>query len=448
MLNFVFTLFFVFSFVGCQSAKVLITESADNTDFEIHPLAILQGLTTSSEVQFSILSSNKYKLSRIVVSDGGQKTEPLSWVKLSPGLELSTIHKLKFGGLSLDKNYNLIIYGEDSQVLDQRHFETVNLNKTSSKIVIASCFDDRKTQSQKSMWNQLDSHQQDYQFFIGDNVYADKLLNKKAKDFKFEYADENQLWKRYVETWTTLQVFRQSHLTPTLAIWDDHDYGFNNGGKNYPHKRASLKVFQSFYAQEAQPGILEPTLGAGYIFKAFGQNFIFIDNRFFRDVPSKTLKVASHLGLDQYKKIFETLSKEVKPTWLIQGGQFFGAYHRFESYESQHPIEFQKFLTDLKNTKSPVFLVSGDRHLSELQKIRQSDVGYETYELTSSALHASVFPGAWLKEPNPKRHVHGASGVLNYALVQTQVAPIWSLDVQAFGPDKKKLYQKSFEIKK
>ena len=33
-------------------------------------------------------------------------------------------------------------------------------------------------------------------------------------------------------------------------IWDDHDYGFNNGGKNYKNKESAKTVFKAFSENE------------------------------------------------------------------------------------------------------------------------------------------------------------------------------------------------------
>jgi alkaline phosphatase D len=32
-----------------------------------------------------------------------------------------------------------------------------------------------------------------------------------------------------------------------MAIWDDHDYGLNDGGVAFPHKQASSDVFLNFW---------------------------------------------------------------------------------------------------------------------------------------------------------------------------------------------------------
>ena len=34
---------------------------------------------------------------------------------------------------------------------------------------------------------------------------------------------------------------------PHLAVWDDHDYGVNDGGAEFPHKQASKDEFVRFW---------------------------------------------------------------------------------------------------------------------------------------------------------------------------------------------------------
>ena len=61
---------------------------------------------------------------------------------------------------------------------------------------------------------------------IGDNVYGDS-----------EKEDLNELKLAYK---TQKQNFEMMNLDfPFQAIWDDHDYGKNDAGVEYPHKKLS-----------------------------------------------------------------------------------------------------------------------------------------------------------------------------------------------------------------
>ena len=148
------------------------------------------------------------------------------------------------------------------------------------------------------------------------------------------------------------------------------------------------------------------------------------------------------------------LEKLQGPAWLISGDQWFGAYQPFESYEGNHPESFARFLSKLratlvKNRKGRPSLVfaSGDRHLSEIMKVKPFP-GQDTFEITSSAIHAKTYPDAWREFPN-RRQLVGASGVLNYSLVDSRVEKdgTLSLDVFAYGPESKVLYERALKVK-
>ena len=70
--------------------------------------------------------------------------------------------------------------------------------------------------------------------WLGDNIYADtknmKLMRKKYSKLgcKAEFRELN----------------KETHF---LAVWDDHDYGKNDAGKEYPMKEESKNIFLDFY---------------------------------------------------------------------------------------------------------------------------------------------------------------------------------------------------------
>ena len=424
----------------------------------IHPFPIIQGLTTSTSTEIRIIAKTQDKIQFFVFDDANQKAKQVHHTEILGGATGYVIHRLRIQGLEPENSYFIQVLEKSKKenplkdnsklkVLDQRRFTSVDLNKRTVKLGVASCMSDQLKAKQHEMWTEYLNHQPDYTFMIGDNVYADKFLFKEGDQYKFKYANEDALWKRYIETFQTLTYYRSARLIPTLAIWDDHDYGINNGGERYPYKKQSLKVFQSFFGFYSTAKETQSLPSAGYIFNAFGQRFVFIDARSFRtEVESKDSKKGFHWGEKQMKAVLKSMNALSQPTWLIQGDQFFGAYHRFESFERLHPYRFNVLLDQLRKSKSRVLFVSGDRHLSELMKIESEVLGYSTYEVTSSAIHASVFPKAWKKFPNP-RQISGASGVENYSIIQSSVKDSeWVLDIFAYGPKMKVLYNNKVQI--
>lgn len=404
----IFPVVFIF---GCVSAD-------KNEIFTNHPLSIVQGVTNETETVVSVLSSSAEEPLIFYYGDlEDEKKEEKKLItpyfeELSPDGSRK-IYKLHIKNLSLEKDYYLLILNKENlSVVDERGFKALNLKMEKPKIGLASCFDDREEKI-TSIWKEYLNQNTDINFFIGDNVYADKLGGKWGIE-----ANQEQLWRRYAETFERLYFYHSSFLTPTLYLWDDHDFGLNDGGREFKYKEDALNVFKAFYPLKEIKGVYEFTKGAGSIFKAFNQNFVFIDARFFRS--EKTAKEQTQWGSEQEGEVFSQLNSRKSLTWLIQGDQFFGAYHPFESYQKDRPASFLKMLAKLKKAKSRVLFVSGDRHLTEVMKIKKEVLGYQTYEITSSAMHAKVFPGSYERNPNPNLLV-GKSGVFNYSIIEPVV---------------------------
>jgi hypothetical protein len=106
------------------------------------------------------------------------------------------------------------------------------------------------------------------------------------------------------------------------------------------------------------------------------------------------------------------------PTFIISGDQFMGGYHKYESFEGQHPKSFARFIERLKTTPTPFVFVSGDRHMTEIMQFPRALLGQLSFEFTTSPLHGNVYPQSGVKEPNPWRVVaHDES--LNFMTFET-----------------------------
>jgi len=428
------SLVILLTFTSCVSPKKL-----DQT-FSNHPLAVVQGSTDQDETYISVLSQSESGPLEFVyteVNGEGKKIKVLSYLKkLSPDKK-RTIEQVYIKNLDPLKNYMFSIYDANGTLLDERGFKSLDLNKKNARIGVVSCTDDRISAATE-MWTSYLNKFVDVNFMIGDNVYADRLDDSTAKT-----ADSDQLWMRYMQTWDRLYFYHSSSLSPTYYLWDDHDYGQNSGGKDYEHKDASLDVFWTFHPGGELKNSYQKTLGAGSVFKAFDQEFIFVDARSFREK-----KKGSRWGKKQTDLVLEKIKKsKAKRIWLIQGDQFFGAYHPFESFEKDHPHDFAKLLKNLKKTGKKILFVSGDRHLTEIMKIEKEVLGYTSYEITSSGMHAKVYPGSFKKHPNPRGEV-GASGVFNFTVLglTSRKSEERKLKVTSYGAKNWIHYSKEIEL--
>ena len=84
-------------------------------------------------------------------------------------------------------------------------------------------------------WNYINSYKPDYLILLGDNVYGD-FNNSDATNLQNAYKvlDNDKYFRLLKET------------TDIFSIWDDHDYGKNDGGKNWIYKEKAKKLFLDF----------------------------------------------------------------------------------------------------------------------------------------------------------------------------------------------------------
>ena len=342
--------------------------------------------------------------------------------KIKPSFERSfkkwTLHHLLIKNLNSNKKHKLTIKNKKSS--HEYHFRSFNWNKKSLTIAVASCMNDRWNKDQiQNMWMGLLSFQPDLIFLIGDNVYADKYIPEvKPKDLE----------KRYIETWKTLPIYKISSLIPILAIWDDHDYGMNDGNKHFQYKHFMTKLFRDFFPLPNKSQYLQKGLGISFRVQNKYQNFLFLDGRSDRDKNSQ----GSLLGHQQESWLNQNLGQR-KLNWIISGGQFFGKHHRFESFERNFPNHFKRLIKQIKN---PTFFISGDRHLGELLK----EPHLPLYELTTSPIHANIYP-RHKDFIESKRHIYHVPNRLNFAIIHHTIKKKeFSTQMKLYGLNKELLF--------
>ena len=350
-------------------------------------------------------------------------------VKIEKDFSDWAVEHVRIKNLSPENFYQLVVRDQYKTVLSHKIFKTLNLDKPSLTFAIASCMDDG-FRTQKKMWTDLLSFNPDMIFLIGDNVYADKYIpSSSLKNF----------WKRYVETISSLELYRSRKTVPLLAVWDDHDYGMNNGNRDFKYKNEMSFLFRSFFPVISDNKNLIQGPGISFLLKASLQNFFFMDNRSFQSPVKKS--EGSLWGKRQEEWLLINLRKDEERKdlqWIINGSQIFGRHHRFESFEKDFPSNFQKMMDEILDLPH-IFFLSGDRHLSELLKIE--DWKNQTYELVTSPIHASLYPEKHFVKDS--RHIYHVSNTFNYALIKSEPFPEGlKIKLSVYGPDKKVLFSK------
>jgi phosphodiesterase/alkaline phosphatase D-like protein len=297
------------------------------------------------------------------------------------------------------------------------------------------------------MWDRLKNEKPDFLILNGDTVYVDSFeFVERLK------ATEADLWQRYVDSFRRIPLYHWRELVPVFATWDDHDFGTNDSDREFVSKEAALKLFHGVFGGVDIPGVWEQGPGGvSSVLHAFNQSFYLMDDRTFRQ-PNKNQTVQEdygHWGQGQHEWLLKELRDNPRPAWIINGNQCFNGKDLSykETFEGNHPKEFVNFVNELKNLPTPVVFASGDIHLSEIMRIPRERIGYETYEVTSSAMHSYTGEG-W---ENPMRLDGAYSIEFNFMMIRSQAVTTRpqkaiQFNVRCLGLDENPYFDKNFLV--
>ncbi len=289
----------------------------------------------------------------------------------------------------------------------KKHPQPFN-SSTLTTIALGSC---NKQDKPQPLWNVIMQHQPDLWIWLGDNIYGDS-------------NDMNVLKAKYEQQLKNIDYEAFIKKTPLIGIWDDHDYGANDAGKEYPHKNESQKLMLDFLGVPANaPQRQREGTYAAYTFgkKDKQVKIILLDTRYFRDSLVRIDKVyqvnatGTILGEAQWKWLEEELKNSTAAIHIIGSSiQTLSEEHAYEKWANfpKDRARLLKMLEDLK-IKNPI-LLSGDRHIGELSRW-QSEGGYQLYDLTSSGLTHS-----WdrLVHEENKHRISPLVKELNFGIIQ------------------------------
>ena len=283
----------------------------------------------------------------------------------------------------------------------------VSPQKALTTIAFGSCSDQKRPQP---LWDDIVAQKPDLWIWLGDNIYGDSE-NMDTLRTKYARQKSNPVY----------QQLRQS--TPIIGVWDDHDYGVNDGGKEYPMRKESQQVMLDFLDVPADSPLR--TQEGGYSVHSYGPKgqrvkVILLDGRYFRDPLKKDGKAnvpdpsGDVLGEAQWQWLEKQLTNSDADLHIIGSGiQVLPEEHVYEKW-ANFPTARQRLLDLLGKTKPKgAFLISGDRHMAEVSKVKVPGLSYDVYDITSSGLtHVSA------PHVEPNRHRVGEMvAKLNYGLI-------------------------------
>lgn len=272
-------------------------------------------------------------------------------------------------------------------------YRSLDTSKELTLIGLGSCSDQNQPQP---IWKTIKQANPQLFIMMGDNVYASKKDDKPIVD---QYIKMNQI-AEYKEL---------REAIPFLAMWDDHDYGQNDGGGDNPEKDEARRVFLNYWSYlkftmpKDQQGI--------YHSRMIGSNkrkvqIILLDTRWDRSplvknpnynpetnteqppkifLPSEDPK-ARILSEEQWKWLDQELAKPANLRLIVSSIQLIPNDHYFEKW-GNFPKERERFFNLLKKRKAKnTVILSGDRHLASIAKEEVKGLG-TIYEVTASSLN-------------------------------------------------------------
>ena len=281
-----------------------------------------------------------------------------------------------------------------------------------SRLAFGSCADQERPQP---IWTAIGDWQPDLFLFLGDNIYGD---TEDMAEMAAAYA-----------TLAAIPAFaRFREQVPILATWDDHDYGANDGGAEYPKKSETARLLLDFFDEAADsPRRGRPGIYGAWIFGPPGQRLqvILLDGRSFRSPlsldpspyrryrhdldPAKTL-----LGEAQWRWLETQLAREAEVRLIASGVQVLGYAAGFESWKTL-PLELERLFQVIRDSEAEgVLFLSGDAHFSVIKRA-DGGVGYPLYDFTSSGLSHSRPASA--DRPSPLA-VHRPYGGLSFGTIE------------------------------
>jgi len=283
------------------------------------------------------------------------------------------------------------------------------------RIAFGSC---ARQDLDQPVWDAVIESDPDVLVMLGDNIYAD--------------TEDMAVLRRKYARFAAVPGFAEVRRTiPMLATWDDHDYGANDAGAEYPMKQASQQIMLDFFGEpndstrRRTPGVYDAVVVGS---PGRRVQFVLLDTRYFRsplvplsdaerrrsggryrptDDPNATL-----LGEAQWRWLRDQLRKPAELRIIASSIQFVAKEHNWESW-SRFGHERQRMIDLIVETgANGVVFISGDRHAAEISRL-DVDTPYPLYDVTASSFTHSLSPRP---EPNPWR-VGDRSFAENFGLI-------------------------------
>lgn len=272
-----------------------------------------------------------------------------------------------------------------------------------SRIAFGSCSRESLPQP---IWSAVLARDPQLFVFLGDNIYGDT-------------RDMHVLQRKYAKLGEIEGVKRLRAQVPVIATWDDHDYGENDAGVEYPMKEQSRQIFLDFWGEPTDsPRRKRDGVYTSYSLGPTGKRvqIILLDLRYNRtpllhapyfgseadykrwakqlqaqgrDVPGPYVRnpdpAATMLGETQWQWFEEQLREPADLRIIGSSLQVIADFPGWEAWVN-YPADQQRLYETIRKTRARgVLFLSGDTHFGELS-VQHRHVPYPMFDLTASGL--------------------------------------------------------------
>ncbi len=210
--------------------------------------------------------------------------------------------------------------------------------------------------------------------WIGDNVYADTEDDITYIDSCYQTLAAKPAFKELMKKY------------PYVVTWDDHDFGLNDAGKDYPLKAQSKSLFRSFWKLEDRIPAAQNGIYYSQYFEHQDKTIqvILLDCRYNRDTPGTNGDV---LGEEQWQWLEKELETTADLRLIISGFQILldsdSGSETWENFPDARKRLFE--LIRQKQAENVVFL-TGDQHYGEVCRSRGT-LDFDAIELQFAGIN-------------------------------------------------------------
>lgn len=250
-------------------------------------------------------------------------------------------------------------------------------------IAFGSCSDEDDT---VQLWREIVLQKPELWIWLGDNIYADTTDRAVIKS-KYDRQKNHSDYQKLLAT------------CPVIGTWDDHDYGVNDGGKEFQSKKQSKELLLDFLDTPLDAAVRKHEgMYSSYVIGEGEKKvkIILLDTRYFRDPLQKSTSpnsryiptdIGDMLGEEQWAWLENELKNSDAAVNIIGSSvQFIPTQHGYEKWMNLSSSRERMFDLLKKHNTKKTFFISGDRHIAELSHMKVKGLPYTLYDFTSSGL--------------------------------------------------------------